>query len=240
MKELRLTNQRLLRELEQLTWKMQRPQEARQALEGQNPITQEEQQHPGLPRETDGEGETSQAREHDPYKPPEENRNKKRHGVDDRSDGPIPYQQETGERSWEQRFRNIQQELGHMKEAVKGRALVSMDALVQQTESPFTAGVLHFPFPEKFRMPQVETFDGMKDPIDHLNTYKNQMELHAYQDPIRCRAFAITLKGPTLAWFNRLPLSSISSFIKLSIAFVSHFIGARTYRKPSYHLLTIK
>ena len=43
-----------------------------------------------------------------------------------------------------------------------------------------------------------------------------------------------------MAWFNRLPPSSISSFRELSIAFVSHFIGARTYRKPSYHLLTIK
>ena len=126
-----------------------------------------------------------------------------------------------------------------MKEAIKGRALVSMDAMVQQTESPFIAGVLHFPLPTKFRMPQIETFDGMKDPIDHLNTYKNQMELHRYQDPIRCRAFAIMLKGPALAWFNRLPLSSISSFTELSNAFVSHFIGARTYRKPSYHLLTI-
>ena len=57
---------------------------------------------------------------------------------------------------------------------------------------------------------------------------------------MRCRAFAITLKGPALASFNRLPPSSISSFRELSIAFVSHFIGARTYRKPSYHLLTIK
>ena len=66
------------------------------------------------------------------------------------------------------------------------------------------------------------------------------MELHGYQDPIRCRAFAITLKGPALAWFNRLPSSAISSFTKLSIAFVSHFIKARTYRKSSYHLLTIK
>ena len=66
------------------------------------------------------------------------------------------------------------------------------------------------------------------------------MELHGYQDPLRCRAFAITLKGSTLAWFNRLPPSSVSSFRELSIAFVSHFIGARTYMKPSYHLLTIK
>ena len=50
--------------------------------------------------------------------------------------------------------------------------------------------------------------------------------------PRTMQSFAITLKGPALAWFNRLPPSSI--------AFVSHFIGARTYRKPSYHLLTIK
>ena len=127
-----------------------------------------------------------------------------------------------------------------MKEVVKGRAPVSMDALVQQTESPFTAGVLHFPLPAKFRMPQVETFNGTRDPIDHLNMYKNQMELHGYQDHIHCRAFAIMLKGPTLAWFNRLPSASVSSFTELSIAFVSHFIGTRTYRKPSYHLMTVK
>ena len=127
-----------------------------------------------------------------------------------------------------------------MKEVVKGRAPDSMDTLVQQTESPFTAEVLHFPLPAKFRMPQIEAFDGTKDPVDHLNTYKNHMELHGYQDPVRCKAFTITLKGPALAWFNRLPPSSISLFRELSVAFVSHFIGSRTYRKPSYHLMSIK
>ena len=86
----------------------------------------------------------------------------------------------------------------------------------------------------------MEAFDGVKDPVDHLNTYKTQIELHGYQYPVRCRALEITLKSPALAWFNRLPPSSISSFRELSIAFVSHFIGDRTYRKPSYHLLTIK
>ena len=127
-----------------------------------------------------------------------------------------------------------------MKEVVRGQAPDSMDTLVQQTESPFTAKVLHFPLPAKFKMPQIEAFDGAKDPVDHLNTYKNQMELHGYQDPVQCKAFAITLKGPSLAWFNRIPPSSITSFRELSIAFVSHFIGASTYKKTSYHLLTIK
>ena len=103
------------------------------------------------------------------------------------------------EQSWEQKFRSLQQELGRVKEVVKGRAPNTMDTLVQQTKSPFTAEVLRYPLPKKFRMPQVETLDGIKDPVDHLNTYKNQMELHGYQDPVRCRAFATTLKGPALA-----------------------------------------
>ena len=130
--------------------------------------------------------------------------------------------------------------LSCVREIVKERAPVSMDALVQQTESSFTAEVLHFLLPAKFRIPQIKTFNETKDPVDHLNTYKNQMELHGYQDPVRCRAFDITLKGLALAWFNRLPPSSISFFRELSIAFVPHFIGAWTDRKPSYHLLTIK
>ena len=67
-----------------------------------------------------------------------------------------------------------------MKEVVKGGAPDSMDTLVQQTESLFTVEVLHFPLSAKFRMPQIEAFDGAKDPVDHLNTYKNQMELRGY------------------------------------------------------------
>ena len=86
-----------------------------------------------------------------------------------------------------------------MKEVVKGRTPDTMDTLVQQTESPFTAEELRHPLPAKFIMPKVESFDGVKDPVDHLNTYKKQMELHGYLDPVRCRAFSTTLKGPALA-----------------------------------------
>ena len=197
MEELRLTNQRI-RELEQLTRQMQRPQEVRQAQEGHNTTPQKEQPHLGPPREAEIEAESSRARGHEPYLPQREERNKAILGGNIGNDDPTPHQQGRGERSWEQKFKGIQQELSHMKEVVKGRALDSMDTSVQQTESPFTAEVLHFPLPAKFRMPQIEAFGGTKDLVDHLNIYKNQMELHGYQDPVRCRAFAITLKGPAL------------------------------------------
>ena len=237
---LHLVNQRLVEELEQLTRQIQHPQETRQTQEGHNLPPREEQLGHDIPRGIETEAESSQARGHGPSLAPAEEENEAIPGRQFVNEALNHPQLGAREQSWEQRFRNLQQELSRVKEVVKGRALDTMDTLVQQTESPFTAEVLHFPLPVKFRMPQVETFDGGKDPVDHLNTYKNQMELHGYQDPVRCRAFTTTLKGPALAWFNRIPPSSISSFMELSIAFVSHFIEARTYRKPSYHLLTVK
>ena len=54
------------------------------------------------------------------------------------------------------------------------------------------------------------------------------------------QGFCYHTKRPRLGLFNRIPSSSISSFKELSIAFVSHFIRARTYRKSSYHLVTVK
>ena len=237
---LRLVNQRLIEELEQLTRQMQHPRETRQTQEGHNIPPHEGRHSHGIPRGAEAEAESSQARGHGQQLAPVEEENEAMLGGHVGNEEPRHPPHGTEEQSWEQRFRSLQQELGHVKEVVKGRAPDTMDTLVQQTESPFTTEVLHYPLPAKFRMPQVETFDGVKDPVDHLNTYKNQMELQGYQDHVRCRAFATTLKGPALAWFNRIPPSSISSFRELSIAFVSHFIGVRTYKKPSYHLLTVK
>ena len=237
---LRLVNQRLVEELEQLTRQIQHPRETRQTQEGHNLPPREEQLDHDIPRGIETEAESSRSRGHGPPLAPAEEENEtipRRQLGNEALHHPQP---EAGEQSWEQRFKNLQQELIRVKEVVKGRTSDTMDTLVQQTQSPFTVEVLHFPPPAKFRMPQVETFDGVRDPVDHLNTYKNQIELHGYQDPVRCRAFATMLKGPALAWFNRIPPSSISLFRELSIAFVSHFIGARTYRKPSYHLLTVK
>ena len=70
---------------------------------------QEEQKHHDAPRDVDEEGETSQAKEHDPYKLPGEDHNEGIPGRNNKGNDPILYQQEIGERSWEQRFWDIQQ-----------------------------------------------------------------------------------------------------------------------------------
>ena len=75
MEALRLTNQRLIRELEQLTRQMQRPREVRQAQKGHNTTPQEEQPHLGPPREAEIEAKSNRAKGHEPHLTPREERN---------------------------------------------------------------------------------------------------------------------------------------------------------------------
>ena len=64
-----------------------------------------------------------------------------------------------------------------MMNALKGRVSSDLDDLVNKTDSPFIISVNSFPLPHKFRMLQIESYDGVKDPLDHLETFKTLMHL---------------------------------------------------------------
>jgi hypothetical protein len=130
--------------------------------------------------------------------------------------------------------------MGEMKDEFKGRAAKNLDDLVHRTDSPFTKTVTSFPLPSKFRMSSLETFDGSKDPLDHLESFKSMMCLQGVPDEIMCRAFPTTLKGPTRVWFKKLMPSSVGSFAQLSRLFFNYFIGGQRYGRPTTHLLNVK
>ena len=89
-------------------------------------------------------------------------------------------------------------------------------------------------------MPQIESYDGVKDPLDHLETFKTLMHFQGVANEIMCRAFPMTLKGPARIWFSRLMPNSISTFKELSTQFILHFIGRHRYKKSTVCLMSIK
>ena len=99
-----------------------------------------------------------------------------------------------------------------LRNAIKGKMDRSLDRVVRATNSPFITAVLECPVPSKFRLPQLEPFDELKDPQDHFNTFKTTLGLQQPLDKILCRSFPTTLKGAAKEWFTKLPTSSIDSF----------------------------
>ena len=89
-------------------------------------------------------------------------------------------------------------------------------------------------------MPQIDSYDGVKDLLDHLETFKNLTHLQGVADEIMCRVFPTMLKGAARIWFNRLTSNSISTFKELSTQFTTHFIGGHRYKKSTACLMSIK
>ena len=137
-------------------------------------------------------------------------------------------------------MRMMKERMDFLMNTLKGRVSSDLDDLVHRIDSPFTASVSLFPLPPKFRMPQVESYDGSKDPLDHLESFKTLMHLQGVADEIMCRAFPITLKGPARVWFSRLTLNSIGTFKELSAQFASHFIEGYRFKESTACLMSIK
>ena len=123
--------------------------------------------------------------------------------------------------------------------ALRGQVSINLDELVQRIDSLFIAQVTSFPLPAKFQMPQVKAYDGSRDSLDHLESFKTLMHLQGIPDEIMCRVFPTTLKGPTKVWFSKLTLNTVSTFKELSRHFVMHFIGGQRHRKSLTAMLSI-
>ena len=134
----------------------------------------------------------------------------------------------------------MKEQMEVMMNAFKGRVSSDLDDLVNRTDSPFMTTVNSFPLPSKFRMPHMDSYDGVRDPLDYLETFKTLMHLQGVANAIMCRAFPTTLKGVARIWFSRLAPNSISTFKELSAQFTTHFIREHRYKKSTACLMNIK
>ena len=143
------------------------------------------------------------------------------------------------------RVPHLEREMDQMKKVMDEirenmRRMNPVEDLVHRTDSPFTASINGHPLPPKFKMPSLDSYDGTRDPFDHITTFKTTMHLQGVPDEIMCRAFPTTLKGLARVWFNKIPPNSVSSFEELSKLFVNNFIGRQRHKHSSSNLLTIE
>ena len=57
----------------------------------------------------------------------------------------------------------MKERMDFLMNTLKGRVSNDLDDLVHRTDSPFTTTVNSFLLPQKFRMPQIESYDGARD-----------------------------------------------------------------------------
>ena len=107
---------------------------------------------------------------------------------------------------------NMRREIDKLKNVVKDKAVENLDEMIRRTDLPLTTEVFNRPLPPKFHLPQSESFDSLRDPLDHIESFKTLMLLQMTPDKVMCRAFPTMLKGVARVWFGKLPSGTIANF----------------------------
>ncbi|XP_014522212.1 uncharacterized protein LOC106778739 [Vigna radiata var. radiata] len=87
---------------------------------------------------------------------------------------------------------------------------------------PFTDAIMQAPMPDR-PPPQVEKFDGTTNPDHHLRNFIDSMAFYTQSDPVKCRAFSLSLRGEALEWYYTLPPNSVDSFRTLTSMFKKQY-----------------
>nr|GEU38788.1 reverse transcriptase domain-containing protein [Tanacetum cinerariifolium] len=97
---------------------------------------------------------------------------------------------------------------------------------------PFTPRIRNFKSSRKTRMPNnVKTYDGARDPKDHLKIFQAAAQVERWAMPTRCHMFNTTLIGAARVWFDKLPPESIDGYKGFKAAFLAYFMQQKKYVK---------
>ncbi|GKV44734.1 hypothetical protein SLEP1_g51893 [Rubroshorea leprosula] len=105
---------------------------------------------------------------------------------------------------------------------------------------PLNTNITLEPYPAGFKIPQLETYDGTKDPDDHLHAFYSCMQAQNASDALMCKIFPSTLQGNARTWYYSLPPRSTSSYTEMEFAFATKFSSRRLIRKTTSELMRVK
>ncbi|GMN59472.1 hypothetical protein TIFTF001_028562 [Ficus carica] len=106
-------------------------------------------------------------------------------------------------------------------------------------DPPVTPSIMASPYPSRFKMPTMPSYDGSTDADEHLENYQAHMLIQSANEAALCKSFCLTLTGAARQWYWRLPPGLIDSFQQLASSFLAA-LGSRTKKLGASHLFGIK
>jgi hypothetical protein len=93
--------------------------------------------------------------------------------------------------------------------------------------SPLTPQLQVSPWPANFRAGTYPKYNGSIDPAQYIMSYQVAIASSGGDDATMAKSFIISLEGPSLTWYTRLPPLSIDSWRSLRDKFLLNFQGYR-------------
>ncbi|GMN49655.1 hypothetical protein TIFTF001_018818 [Ficus carica] len=88
-------------------------------------------------------------------------------------------------------------------------------------DPPFTPSLMASPYPSRFKMPTMPSYDGSTNADEHLENYQAHMLIQSANEAALCKLFCLTLTGAAQQWYRRLPPGSIDTTPRIDRQFLA-------------------
>ncbi|WVZ26556.1 hypothetical protein V8G54_005100 [Vigna mungo] len=99
--------------------------------------------------------------------------------------------------------------------------------------------VMQAPMPNR-PPPPIEKFDGTSDPEHHIRNFIDSMVFYSDSDPVKCKAFSLSLKEEALEWYYTLPPNTVDSFRTVITLFRRQYASNRKQEITPAELVNTK
>ncbi|GAU32075.1 hypothetical protein TSUD_53430 [Trifolium subterraneum] len=109
-----------------------------------------------------------------------------------------------------------------------------------QDSQPLAQALWDAQVPANLKIPQLPTFEGKTDPLEHLMVVGTQTAIIGAEEHLKCKLLSNTLKDAALRWYMNLPKNSIASYKDFHKKFIHQFAGSKHVQVTATSLFGIR
>ena len=144
-----------------------------------------------------------------------------------------PRDRHRGTYQWTHRSRNVQHDQSHRdRQYIRSPSRSPKQSDEDDPHGPLSQAIMEAPIPPGMeKPPHLKEYDGVADPVDHIDKFEAMLHYHNVGGPIKCRLFPTTLRKEAMDWYKGLAPGSITSWRNLENQFISSFTASRRHPK---------
>jgi hypothetical protein len=130
----------------------------------------------------------------------------------------------------------IQKEREEEKEA---EAEMGSEEEVEDSQ-PLAQALWDAQVPASFKIPQLPSFDGKTDPLEHLMAVGTQTAIIGAEEHLKCKLLSSTFKDAALRWYMNLPNNSITGYADFHRKFIHQFAGSKHIQVTATNMFRLR
>jgi hypothetical protein len=109
-----------------------------------------------------------------------------------------------------------------------------------ESSQPLIQALWDAQVPANFKIPQLPSFDGKTDPLEHLMAVGTQTSIIRAEEHLKCKLLSSTFTDAALRWYMNLPNNSVTGYADFHRKFVHQFASSKHVQVTTTNMFALR